>query len=485
MAVVTCRERGMDLFLDQSVDCFCKRILDFAHVGILVAKVDGTIKYMNPTFAQMFDLKLPEALNTDICNYFPDSQLLTVMASGKADEGVKFGYKGQDALISRYPITDNGKVIGGLIEVYFRDIVELSGMIRKMNRLEKKLRYYERKTQGLPCARYSVEDIIGCSPEIRDLKSRVETFAKTRHHVLIEGESGVGKELVAHALHAASMRAKEIFVSINCAAIPGELLEAELFGFEEGAFTGAKRGGKVGKFELADRGTIFLDEIGELPLTMQAALLRVIENKEIQKIGKSTPAFSDFRLIAATNKDLALAVQEGTFRRDLYHRLATIVLHVPPLRQRPQDIPLLIEHFLDTMEDGTAKRTVGLSPEALNVFSSYTWPGNIRELKNVLSYALISLGENAAMIKLQHLPPYIIEKSLSLAARPPQNDAAVSSLSQARQKTEFQAITAALEKTGGNKLRAAKLLGISRNVLYKKLRKHGLHGTATPSSQRL
>lgn len=467
-------EHELDALLNKHADCFYKEVLGFVHVGILVASTEGTIKYMNPTFAKMFDIPLPGGLNTDICDYFPNSRLLEVMRDGVADEGTKFSYKGQDALISRFPLVRNGVVIGGLIEVYFRDITELTELLDKMDSLKKKVHYYERKSQGLPGARYTFDDLVGGSAMITELKKRGRKFARSAQPVLILGESGAGKELVAHGIHAASLRSAEIFVRINCAAIPKDLLESELFGYEDGTFTGAVRGGKVGKFELADRGTIFLDEIGELPLEMQSKLLRVIENKEIQKIGKSTPIYSDFRLIAATNKDLAKEVEASRFREDLFHRLSILVLDVPPLRKRPEDIPMITRHFLDTLEDTPLTKVVKLSEKVKNVFMVYPWPGNIRELKNVLSFALLSLDEGTCEMTLRHLPPYILEKGIPVSSPPPPASGHAS-LSEARETVERDTILSALKETGDNKSQAAKILGISRNELYKKLKKHGMN----------
>ena len=471
-----CNHDELDSLLTANLDCFYKEVLGAVHVGILVASPEGIIKYMNPTFAKMFDIPLPGGLNTDICNYFPESRLLHVMREGVADEGINFSYKGQDALISRYPLVSGGVIIGGLIEVYFRNIAELTELLNKMDSLKKKVRYYERKSQGLPGAKYTFDDLVGNSALTMELKKKGRKFARSSQPVLVLGESGAGKELVAHAIHAASLRSTEIFVRINCAAIPKDLIESELFGYEDGTFTGAVRGGKVGKFELADRGTIFLDEIGEVPLEMQAKLLRVIENKEIQKIGKSTPIYSDFRLITATNKDLKKEVEEGRFREDLFHRLSILVLEVPPLRTRPEDIPLITRHFLDTLEDTPLTKVVKLSEKVKNVFMVYPWPGNIRELKNVLSFALLSLDEGTCEMNLRHLPPYILEKGIPVSS--PSPPVAVSSLSEARGAVERETILSAIKETGDNKSQAAKILGISRNELYKKLRKHGLSSKA-------
>jgi transcriptional regulator with PAS, ATPase and Fis domain len=446
-------------------------ILDIAHIGILVTDHKGNIKYLNPTFSNMFDVEIEFALGKNINDYFPKSQLLDVIRSGIPHKAIRFSYRGQDALINRYPITNGDKTIGGLIEVYFRDINVLKDLMQQMTDLEKKVLYYKRKTQGLPGAKYTFDDIIGQSDTIRDLKNLGSRFATSSQPVLLYGESGSGKELVAHAIHASSQRANEVFIRVNCAAIPKDLMESELFGFEEGTFTGAKVGGKVGKFELADKGTIFLDEIAELPFEMQAKLLRVIENKEIQKIGTSISVYSDFRLIAATNKDLATLVREGTFREDLYHRLHILVLQVPPLRERSEDILLLVQHLLRELEDKPQNLDVSFSPEVKQLLQGYAWPGNIRELRNVLSFAILSLDEGQNEIRLRNLPPYLVEKGI-LKVRPYNNDSG--SLIQAREKSEKEALAAALERSARNKSKAAKMLGISRNELYKKIKKYGL-----------
>jgi transcriptional regulator with PAS, ATPase and Fis domain len=459
------------LRLNRYEDCLHKLILDLAHIGVLITDRNGDIKYLNPTFASMFDIDPDVALKRNINDFFPESRLMEVMSTGIPDKAVEFSFEGQNALINRYPITDQGVVTGGFIEVYFRDIRELQRLMRRMDNLQKKVLYYKRKSQGLPGALYSFDDIVGESPAMKECKKLGKQFARSSIPVLLLGESGSGKELVAHAIHASSFRSKEAFVRVNCAAIPKDLLEAELFGFEEGTFTGAKTGGKVGKFELADKGTIFLDEIGELPLDMQAKLLRVLENGEIQKIGTSGFVLSDFRLIAATNQDLAASVARRAFREDLYHRLHILVLKVPPLRQRPEDIPLLAHHLLQTTRDKPSNLEATFASDVMHLLQSYSWPGNIRELKNVLSFALFSLDEGHDEIRLRNLPPYMLENGVRMAAT---LKTSPSPLNQAREKSEKEALLSALEQTGHNKVKASQLLGISRNELYRKLRKYGL-----------
>lgn len=459
------------LRLNRYKDCLHKLILDLAHIGVLITDRKGDIKYLNPTFASMFDIDLDGALKRNINDFFPESKLMEVMRTGIPDKAVEFSFDGQNALINRYPIADQGEVTGGFIEVYFRDIKELQKLMRRMDTLQKKVLYYKRKSQGLPGALYTFDDIVGESPAMKECKKLGKQFSRSSIPVLILGESGSGKELVAHAIHAASLRAREAFVRVNCAAIPKDLLESELFGFEEGTFTGAKTGGKVGKFELADKGTIFLDEIGELPLDMQAKLLRVLENGEIQKIGTSEYVMSDFRLIAATNQDLAAAVARRKFREDLYHRLHILVLKVPPLRQRPEDIPILAQFLLNTTRDKPSDLAITFAGDVLRLLQTHSWPGNIRELKNVLSFALFSLDDGLHEIRLRNLPPYMLETGVRMAAT---SKNAASPLNQAREKSEKEALLNALEQTAQNKVKAAKLLGISRNEIYRKMKKYGL-----------
>ena len=461
-APCTASELRLDLFQG----CLHKMILDLVHIGILVTDQHGNIKYLNPSFSEMFDMEISAALQKNINDYFEKSRLLDVIRSGVPDRAIKFSYKGQDALLNRYPIKNHSETVGGLIEVYFRNINELRELMRKMTDLEKKVDYYRRKSQGLPTAIYTFDDLVGRSESIKQLKTLGRRFAQSAQPVLLCGESGSGKELVAHALHAASQRSPEAFIRVNCAAIPKDLMESELFGFEEGTFTGARAGGKVGKFELADKGTIFLDEIADLPFDMQAKLLRVIDNKEIQKIGNSGSVTSDFRLIAASNKDLQKLVHEGFFREDLYHRLNILLLRTPALRERPEDIIEIAYYLLSRTEDRPARVELTFSEEVAQLLRSYNWPGNIRELKNVISFSVLSLDEGQTEIRLRNLPPCLIEKGIKKSAL------ADCSLFQVREEGEKEALRTALERSGNNKSKAAKLLGISRNELYKKMKKY-------------
>ena len=284
--------------------------------------------------------------------------------------------------------------------------------------------------------------------------------------VLILGETGTGKELFAHAIHNTSNRRNKSFVRINCASLPRELLEAELFGYESGAFTGARREGKPGKFELANRGTIFLDEIGDMPLSTQAELLRVLEEKEIVRIGGTKPIKVDFRVIAATNQDLDKLVKENKFRVDLFYRLDIIRINLPPLRQMKDDIPLLTYYYTKKFSAFNGNLSVKISPVVLKAFETYEWPGNIRELKNLIEQSITYIKDG--VIELENLSARFLElKNVPISH-------IKSPLKEGKADTERDVIAKALKIVNGNRAKAAKLLGIHRSGLYQKLKKYNI-----------
>ncbi|MBS3808683.1 MAG: sigma-54-dependent Fis family transcriptional regulator [Desulfobacterales bacterium] len=308
--------------------------------------------------------------------------------------------------------------------------------------------------------------IVAASPPMKSLLEMLATIAPSEATVLITGGSGTGKELIARAVHANSNRSSGSLVAVNCAALTESLLESELFGHEKGAFTGADRR-REGRFVQADKGSLFLDEVGEMSMGMQAKLLRVLQEGEIQRVGGDTPVAVDVRVIAATNKDLSQMVADGKFREDLYYRLNVVNLHVPPLSERTDDIPALAQHFLNLYADRNRKKIKGFTPHAMDSLLKYAWPGNVRELENVVERAvLLSPGE------------YITEKDLPLnisqSAGPSRPASYTSGDQGSLDEMEKSAITKALEKADGNKSEAARLLGITRRTLYNKLEKYGI-----------
>jgi len=370
-------------------------------------------------------------------------------------------------MASRLPRYRNGKVIGAIGKIMFHDVDEFKALISQVRDMESKLAFYEKEIRRIQGAKYTFESIVGNSLQIEEVKYLAKKAAKSKTTVLIKGETGTGKELFAHAIHYNSPRSVGPFIPINCAAIPKDLLEAELFGYENGAFTGAKQGGKPGKFELADNGTLFLDEIGDLPLEMQAKLLRVLENKEVERIGGTISKNINVRIIAATNKDLWKMTLDGEFREDLYYRLNVFMLEIPPLRKRKEDIPLIATFLIKKLN-----KKLGLTVESFNQqvkqsLMQYDWPGNIRELANLLERSM-NMVDDERIISMNHFPVYSQQTDI---ISPFKEDY---SLKKQMEMTEKKLIVDALKKAKGNKEEASALLEIHRASLYRKLKKYNL-----------
>ncbi|MDH4101064.1 MAG: sigma-54 dependent transcriptional regulator, partial [Nitrospirota bacterium] len=313
---------------------------------------------------------------------------------------------------------------------------------------------------------YNFDNIIGRSPKMQDVFRLIRMVASSQATVLIEGESGTGKELVAKAVHFSGQRRDKPFVDANCAAIPANLLESEFFGHEKGAFTGAISR-RIGRFEQANGGTLFLDEVGEIELPLQVKLLRAIQERKFERVGGNSSVSVDIRLIAATNRDLKESVKEGRFREDLYFRLNVIKITLPPLRERREDIPLLVEHFLKKYAEQERKNVNSVSPEAMKQLLDYHWPGNVRELENTMERALVICQGNT--ITSDELPYEMTLSNPSVSSggmvMPAENACNLSEM-------EREMIVRALEKTRGNKSKAAGILGISRKVLYARLKEY-------------
>jgi transcriptional regulator with PAS, ATPase and Fis domain len=351
-----------------------------------------------------------------------------------------------------------------VVKVLFKNLDELNSLTKRVQSLEKELSRYKGEFRERNKATYTFDSLIGNSPTFLDAKDQAKKAAKSDSNVLILGESGTGKELFAHSIHNDSKRSMGVFIKVNCAAIPAELLESELFGYEEGSFTGAKKGGKIGKFEAADGGTIFLDEIGELPLHMQVKLLRVLQEREVERVGSTRSISIDVRIIAATNRNLEEMVEKGEFRLDLYYRLKVMTIVVPKLSERSEDIPKLVHHFLRKYQKLMNKQIEGISDGALRILSSYLWPGNIRELENSIERAL-NMVDEMKMITSDHLPEEISGYK---------GPSSTLTLNEVMEETERHTIINYLEVMNGNKSETAKALGISRTTLYEKMKKYGL-----------
>jgi len=351
-------------------------------------------------------------------------------------------------------------------QVMFKDVRDVGKLANKLSVLESKVKLYEQELISLRSTRYTFDSIIGNSRAIKSLKKEALKATANQFPVLITGDSGTGKELFAQAIHHASPRKMYPFVRINCAAIPKDLLETELFGYERGAFTGARKTGKPGKIELANQGTLFLDEIGDLPIEMQPKLLRVLEDREFERIGGTKVIHSNFRLIAATNQNLESMIQKLRFRKDLFYRLNVIPLNIPPLKDRKKDIILLVRHNLKQLASELSLPDIKVAHDVEAILRNHDWPGNVRELHNVLERTVSSLEGDK--IHRSELPFYLHRGLGSIGVRAKQGIKTI------KAKAEEEAIKAALKETGNNKAQAARLLGIHRTLLYKKMARYGI-----------
>lgn len=455
-------------------------IFDLLHTGVALFCDKGFFIYCNKSFLKMYNL--PESvIGKHITDYFLTGER-GVMSSIRTRKMVICSSQTKNnvwGVSFRYPIQDEqGQLRGVVVESIPSNLDKdkLLALLDTVRNLEmKSYSFSEQKEAHKNSGLYTFEAIVGEAPCIENMRCLGRRFAFSQEPILVCGESGTGKELVAQALHMASQRSDRPFVTVNCAALPPELMESELFGYETGAFTGAKVGGVKGKFEMADTGTIFLDEIGELPLPMQAKLLRVLETGEIQKIAHKGQLHSDFRLIGATNRNLAEMVRQGQFREDLYHRLSVFELDIPPLRDRVSDIPLLVRHFVTQSVGDNRQKDIRIDDALYDAFAQYPWRGNVRELKNVLVYALYSLGDDQSVLTVQHLPPRFmreLEAAVVAGTIPDAEDSRQDSqnFSEASARAERKVLWDALVNSRYNKVLAARTLGISRSKLYRKLR---------------
>jgi PAS domain S-box-containing protein len=443
-----------------------KVILDSIYNGILVADADGYVTHFNKPYGQFLGVDPEAQIGKHVTDVIENTRMHIVAETGEPEICWSHRIKGQNMVVQRIPIKKDGKVIAVFGQVMFKDVSDVGKLAKKLSLLESKVEFYEQELISLRSTRYTIDSIVGVSEDMIDLKAEALKAARTRLPVLITGQSGTGKELFAQAIHCASGRRLYPFIRINCAAIPKDLLESELFGYEKGAFTGAKSDGKPGKFELAHHGTVFLDEIGDLPLEMQPKLLRVLEEKEFERIGATSLLRADFRLIAASNQNLEEMVSQGRFRQDLFYRLNVIPLHIPPLKERREDIIPLSYHLLKEIVADARLREIRIDPRAEEVLRNYDWPGNVRELSNVLERVSCSLEKDT--IHSRDLPFYLHSQEANSV------DAGRASLKDVKSASEKEAIRHALAATNNNKARAAALLGIHRTLLYKKMKRYGL-----------
>lgn len=451
----------------KSVRTMLEAIINSTDDAISVVNEKGKGLMMNPAYTKLTGLSPEEVIGkpADVDIYEGESMHMKVLNTRKPVRGVpmKVGSNRKDVIVNVAPIIVDGTLKGSVGIIH--DMSEIKKLTDELEKARRIIRTLE--------AKYTFDDIIGNSKEMKIALDSAQKAASTHATVLIRGESGTGKELFAHAIHNDSNRKYNQFVRVNCAAISSSLLESELFGYEEGAFTGAKKGGKKGFFEVASGGTMFLDEIGELESNTQAKLLRVLQEKEIVRVGGTKPLSVDVRVIAATNIHLEKAIKNGVFRKDLYYRLNVLPIQIPSLRERKSDIPLLSRHLIKKLNMEYGRKVEGLSEEVLHIFLEYSWPGNVRELENILGRAIMNMTFNETLIKTEHLPP--LNKGMINTQKSDIIDSdEILPLNDMVAKMERSYLKKVLVQVNGNKTKAAKLLGVSIRNLYYKLSKYDL-----------
>jgi PAS domain S-box-containing protein len=444
-------------------------VLNLCSEGIWVVDSQGIITYVNDSFERITGVSPEDAIGRHVTDVVENTRMHIVAQTcvAERDQIQKIG--DTEYIVSRLPIVANGECLGVLGQVRFHDIDEVGGLAQRLKHLQKRVHELEKRGTQQRHTRYTIDDIAAASAASEEAKTLALRAAASDASVLLLGETGVGKEVYAHAIHRLSTRNNGPFIRLNCSAIQESLFESELFGYEEGAFTGAKRGGKKGKFELAQAGTILLDEIGDMPLSIQAKLLRVLQAKEIDKVGGGEHIKVDVRIIAATNKQLSQMVERGQFRRDLFYRLNVLPIIIPPLRDRKEDIPLLVHAFWDEITRENGIHYKNLTDDALTALQTHDWPGNIRELRNVLERLVTVVQQDA--ITADHVQTLLCAQDENPSDL---HTDGTYTLESHIQKAERRVLSLALARADNNRSRAAELLGISRALLYKKMHQHGL-----------
>lgn len=437
-------------------------VVDAAGIGVLI----------NPAYTKITGYTERDIIGKD-CTFDlaeGESVHMEVLRTKKPVKGkkLKVGPQKKEVIAEAAPILVKGQIKGSVAIIH--DLTEINQIYKQLDQAKKIIRSLE--------AKYTFDDIIGKNEGLLNAVEKARLAAETPATVIIRGESGTGKELFAHAIHNASSRRYAQFVRVNCAAISENLLESELFGYEEGAFTGASKGGKIGLFEKANGGTIFLDEIGELSLNTQAKLLRVLQEKEILRVGGNKPIAIDVRIISATNVDLEKAIVEKRFRQDLYYRLNVVPINIPALRAHKEDILALVNHLMIKYNQEYGRNVVGVHENALKWMTVYDWPGNVRELENFIGRSMINIKMHDHTLEMKHLPPFLSETAAERMNMLEENlefEGEIPKLDEAMAQYEREFLLTALKANGDSREKTAEAIGVSLRTFYYKLKKHGIN----------
>lgn len=438
-----------------------KQVLDTAYEGIVVVDGEGYIQEINEAYCQIINRKRDDVMGLKVVDVIENTKLDEIARTGVEERGHVQRISGMDLIVHRIPIMKNNKAVGAIGMLVFKNISEMQEIYSRVN-----LNNNDKDNGKNYKENRILDSILGRSPLINQAKERARKAAACPSNVFISGSSGTGKEVFAQAIHNMSSYDQGKFVCVNCSAIPENLLESELFGYEEGAFTDARMGGKIGKFEVAEGGTIFLDEIGDMPLHLQAKLLRVLQERTIEKVGSTEQKKINVRIISATHRDLKQMIKDGNFREDLYYRINVIPLHLPDLKDREEDLPLFIKTFVERFCENFNTPIKMVDAKAMTAMSEYHWPGNIRQLLNVCE-ALVALVDEP-VITYHHLPEEIrcSDRERKLANREQQLTLV--------EEQEMVLIEELLVKYHYNKSAVARELNVTRNTLYDKIKKYQL-----------
>lgn len=458
----------------------------------------GNYKYVNKKWCQATGISAEEAVGKNVESLLEGSGVMLALRTGRVISGemfIKTAYKKDVSAIMKYQpvLGKKNNVSGCFVSSIFDNLDEAQNFSASLDQMLEEFEYLKNTERNPGGAKYTTGSIIGESRAINELKEQIYIAGASNASCLIEGETGTGKELVAHAIHNVSTRSAFPFVRVNCSAIPENLMESEFFGYEEGSFTGGLKGGKAGKFEKAHLGSMFLDEINAMSLSMQPKLLRALQEKEIERIGGIESIPVNVRVIAASNMPIDMLVDEGKFRRDLFYRINIMTIKIPPLRERKEDILPLVRSFIGKYNGETLRNVRGISEEAIEYLMNYDWPGNVRELQNVIERTMASTWNEYLELKdfKKFNPDYNAfsrlkkniyikdrnenkqEDKISEPVEYVEDDSIVgATLSEQKADSEKKAIMKALDVCGGNKAKTARMLNISRTLLYKKLEKY-------------
>lgn len=417
-----------------------------------------------------------ELIGKSVRDLIPTNKAYKVLETGEKQYSEVYLVEGLTIISNAFPLYKDGKIAGVVEYDIFNNTTTLHHFLDQVAALSNELEYYKNEIRVMRGAKYSIDNIAGESVQTKELKTQIAYAARSNSTVLIGGETGVGKELVAHSIHRMSNRSLRNFIKVNCAAIPSELFESEFFGYEEGGFTGAKRGGKKGLIEMANGGTLFLDEVSELPVSMQAKLLRVLQEREFMRVGGEKVISVDVRIIAASNENLWNLVKEKKFREDLFYRLNVLEIKIQPLRMRKEDIPYIAKDLIKSLNaslgrSGPSHYVSEIDPSAMSLLMRYEWPGNVRELSNLLERAMNKCYGN--ILKPEHFDELILESTYQAATEEIGEESGLN-LQEAKKRVEIHMIKLALEKSSGSHTKAAELLGISRQMLNRKIKQYDL-----------